>query len=148
MVAAVAVVLVAGPAAASDHTPEDVAAEVAASVMSPFCPGVTLHDCPSAEADEWRRRIAAWARAGAGKAEIVDRLEREFGPGVRATPAGAGGTAAWLVPAAAVAGGIGLAWWLARSWASRPRPEPPEPPSPEERRRVASELARYRSELR
>jgi len=49
LIAAVAtcLILLAAPAAAA---PEDVANDISNEIMSPFCDGVTLHDCPSQEA--------------------------------------------------------------------------------------------------
>lgn len=143
----VLLVALAAPAAASDHTPEDVAAEVSGSVMSPFCPGVTLHDCPSAEADKWRRRIAAWARSGMSKRQIIDRLETQFDPSIRAVPpAGGSGLAAWLLPAVVVVAGIATAVVLARRWSARPAAQDPPPPSPEDRQRLEVELAKFREQ--
>lgn len=136
------------PASASDHTPEDVAAEVSASVMSPFCPGVTLHDCPSDEADRWRRRIADWAREGATKRRIVARLEDEFGANIRAVPpAGGSGLGAWLLPAAAAALGITAALLLARRWSARPAAQDVPEASPEERARLEIELQKFRERV-
>ena len=42
------VLALAGPVSA--QSPEDLANDISQKVMSPFCPGVTLHDCPSQSA--------------------------------------------------------------------------------------------------
>lgn len=128
--------------------PEDVANEVAQEVMSPYCPGVTLHDCPSSKAQDMREEITGWARGGMTKAEIMARLEDEFGPSIRAMPAGGGGVFAWLLPALALLlGGIG-AFFLARRWSNRtPAPAPNSPAaSPEAAARLNAELDRLRAE--
>lgn len=128
--------------------PEDVANAVSQEVMSPYCPGVTLHDCPSSSAQEMREEITEWARAGMTKDEIMRRLEDEFGSSIRAVPRGSGGVFAWLLPALALAGGAGVAALLALRW-SRRRPEPPAPgpaASPEASARLNAELDRLRAE--
>ena len=137
VVAAVIGLLFASPALAG---PEDVASRISNEVMSPFCDGVTLHDCPSAEADELRREIATWARAGMSERAILDRLEREYGV-VRGAPDNA---VAWLLPGVAVLVGAVGVLVLARRWARRP-PGPPPRVSSEERERIDAELGAYRS---
>lgn len=130
--------------------PQDVANDISARIMSPFCPGVTLHDCPSDRASELRAEIASWAANGASEAEIVGRLENEYGGGtIRAVPPDEGaGLLVWLVPFAAAAGGGVLAWWAARRWSAARRDEGPAPTplSPEDRSRVAQELRTLRAE--
>lgn len=128
--------------------PQDVANSVAQEVMSPYCPGVTLHDCPSSSAQEMREEITEWARAGMTKDEIMDRLEDEFGSSIRAVPRGNGGLFAWLLPAAALGGGGAAAFFLARRW-SRRRPDTPASPpsaSPEASARLEAELDRLRAQ--
>lgn len=137
VVAAVIGLLFASPALAG---PEDVAARISKEVMSPFCDGVTLHDCPSAEADELRREIASWARAGMSERAILDRLEREYGA-VRGAPDNA---FAWLLPGVAVLVGAVGVLVLARRWV-RPPGAPPRVSS-EERERIDAELGAYRGE--
>ena len=128
--------------------PQDVANAVAHEVMSPYCPGVTLHDCPSSSAQEMREEIAGWAEDGMTKDEILARLEDEFGSSIRAVPRGSGGVFAWLLPALGLAGGAAAAVLLARRW-SRRRPEPPAAgpaASPEAAARLRAELDRLRAE--
>jgi cytochrome c-type biogenesis protein CcmH/NrfF len=111
---AVALLLLASPAAAG---PEDVANDIASKVMSPFCPGVTLHDCPSAEAQDLRDRIERWARQGLSEDQILDSLEANYGVAIRSTPpAGDGGWVAWALPGTALALGLVLGWLLLRRW--------------------------------
>lgn len=123
LVAVAAVLLLAGPAAAG---PQDVANEVARTIMSPFCPGLTLHDCPSQAALDLRARIAEWAEDGMSKQAILDRLEAEYGPGIHAAPATEGaGLVAWILPAIAVVAGAAAAWVLVRRWSAARGEAPP-----------------------
>lgn len=136
------------PATAS-AAPEDVANDISSEVMSPYCPGVTLHDCASQEAVDLRERIVGWAAAGWSRARILDTLEAEFGPQIRAAPPAEGtGLLAWLLPALAVLGGVAVAWTVARTWSSRGRSggasRPPTRASDEDRMRLDAELARLR----
>jgi cytochrome c-type biogenesis protein CcmH len=143
----VAACTLAAPAAAA--APEDVANAVAQEVMSPYCPGVTLHDCPSSSAQDMRAEIEAWAEGGMTKEQILDRLEAEFGPSIRAVPRAEGsGLLAWLLPGVAVVVGAALAVVLARRWARRPVvPAVPAVPVPAEAgARLNAELDRLRRE--
>jgi cytochrome c-type biogenesis protein CcmH/NrfF len=149
---AVAVAIVASPSAAT-AAPEDVATSISQQIMSPFCPGVTLHDCPSAQADELRGQIAEWAGAGWSRDRIMDRLVAEYGEDVRALPSAEGrGLFAWLLPVLAVGTGGTLAWVLVRRWTNRGGPTAvgavtpnPSPMSPTDRGRLNKELDALRS---
>jgi cytochrome c-type biogenesis protein CcmH len=143
-------VALAFPAAA--QSPEDLANDISRKVMSPFCPGVTLHDCPSQSALDMRDRIEGYARAGMSEAAIMERLEAEYGETIRAEPSSEGaGIVAWILPALGALAGGALALMLVRRWtARRPRQLAEEPPpvasSPAERQRLDAELGRLRSE--
>ncbi len=137
-------------AAPAIAAPDEVASDVADEVMSPFCPGLTLHDCPSDAAMQLRERIARWAEQGETKPEILDRLEAEFGPTIRAVPPGRGsGLLAWLLPALALLAGAASAIYLARRWTrSRRATEPTSEDvmaTPGERERLRRELQRIRN---
>lgn len=141
-------VLTAGPALAA---PEDVANDVSAQIMSPYCPGVTLHDCPSDAAIELRDRIEAMAEQGMGTAEIIAVLEREYGEAIRAVPPASGsGLLAWLFPIVAALAGAALGWMLLRRWVHAPaRPDAYDPDvhvTPSDRRRLDTELKKLRGE--
>lgn len=118
MFGATILVLLIAPVRAA--TPEDVANDISTQVMSPFCAGVTLHDCPSQEAVDLREEIEDWVHAGMTRAQILERLEQDFGAGVRAAPpVGGSGLGAWVVPAMGAIAGATLAAGLVRRWAQR-----------------------------
>ncbi len=78
-------------------------------LMSPFCPGRTLADCPSPSALAVREEIREKVEAGVAIEAIRRELEERFGSAVRATPRGPLG---WLIPTGVLmlgAGGLGFA---------------------------------------
>lgn len=106
--------LSASPALAA---PEDVATRISNEIMSPFCPGVTLHDCPSRQADELRERIEGWAAQGWDDERIMAELLDQYGEGIRATPPSEGGGILWwILPGIVAILGALLAGRLARRW--------------------------------
>ena len=147
---ALVVLVLASPAVA--QSPEDLANDISHKVMSPFCPGVTLHDCPSQSALDMRDRIEGYARAGMSEAAIMERLETEYGDAIRAEPSSEGaGIVAWILPALAALAGGALALMLVRRWTSRRPPQPDAEParvetSAAERQRLDAELGRLRGE--
>lgn len=146
MVVVVSTLLVCAPALAAG--PEQAATDLSNEIMSPFCPGVTLHECPSAEALRLRDRIESWFRDGMSRETIMERLESEYGTGIRATPPpSAIGLTAWLVIAAATAAAIATGAILIRRWSGRAEPAATTPLAPTERSRVDEELARLRPQL-
>lgn len=147
--ALVIIVLVAAPGTAgAARDPQDVANDVAAQVMSPYCPGVTLQDCTSGKANELRDRIVGWAEDGMSEHLILARLEDEFGPSIRAAPPSEGaGIVAWILPSLALILGAAGALFALRRWRSRVPPgQRVVTISSEDRRRIDDELRRFRSE--
>ncbi len=140
-IAFIAVIAWAIPAHAA---PQDVATEIAGEIMSPYCDGVTLHDCPSPAAAELRNQIERWAQQGWTKPRIIAELENRFGERIHAAPRSSEGVAAWALPvAAALVGLVGLAILVAR-WT--PRTENVAPVDPVDHARVERELAALRKE--
>ncbi len=143
--------VLASPAAAAPlgAGPEDVANRMSGEIMSPFCPGVTLHECPSQEATDLRDRIEGWAAAGWSEERIMNELVAQYGDGIRAVPpSDGGGIVAWLLPGVVAVGGALFAGTLARRWTrQRERDRAGEDLearrsiTPEQRRRLAGELA-------
>jgi cytochrome c-type biogenesis protein CcmH len=144
-VAAIALVVASG----ARPPPAEVARDVSSNVMSPFCPGLTLHDCPSDAAVALRGRIEGWARAGMSEDRIMERLQSEYGSEIRAAPEGRGaGMLAWLLPGVALLAGSAVAWTAARRWArnrASDSTETAERLSESERMRLDAELAALRA---
>ncbi len=79
---------------------------LAGDLMSPFCPGRTLADCPSPNAGAWREEIRGWVEDGVPEAEIRRRLEarmpdRDLSPLPR-------GLLGWAVPLLILLAGLGI----------------------------------------
>ena len=125
---------------------DDVANSVSRQVMSPFCDGLTLHDCPSDAAADLRAEIATWANAGMSEEEIIDRLVDEFGEArILATPPRSGsGLFAWLLPIAGLIAAATLGVILARRWSKASAPAPAAPVDPVAKARLDTELAELR----
>jgi len=113
--------------------------------MCPICGTVLeLSEAPQAERERAfiRRRIDQ----GQSKEEIKDALVAEYGPEVLATPEGSGfDLAAWLIPGLGIGLVLAAAGYFAyarRRAGGGPGPDA-EPLTPEETRRLDSDLARY-----
>ncbi|HEY7874065.1 MAG TPA: cytochrome c-type biogenesis protein CcmH [Actinomycetota bacterium] len=147
-ITAAAVLFACAALAGTAHaSPEDVANSIAAEIMSPFCPGVTLENCPSDRAVELRARIESWAADGWDEERILTELEGLYGQSIRALPRPSGsGLGAWAVPIVALVAGIGVAAYLARRW-TRGRPEAVAVADipPETRTRIDEELDALRA---
>ena len=97
-------------------------------VMSPFCPGLILTNCPTLQADSLRKAIRTRIASGATRAEVLAELERVYGDAVRSAPDRSGfGLTAWVVPGAAVLGALLLLVIFLRR--SRRAPPPPSEPT-------------------
>ena len=109
-------------------TQEDVALRahrLARDVMSPFCPGRTLADCPSPDAGAVREQIRAQLAAGVDEETLRRQLDATYGDavvGVPRTPLG------WAIPAAGLLAGIALLAVILRRLSTSPTsPTTPEP---------------------
>jgi cytochrome c-type biogenesis protein CcmH/NrfF len=142
-----AVVLLVAPIATAAG-PQDIANSISEQVMSPFCPGVTLHDCPSDNAIQLRSQIAAWAARGWSAQRIMAKLVAEYGPDIRAVPSDRGAfRLVWLLPAIALVLGTATAGVLAWRWTrQRVDPAPRAELAPHDRQRLEEELALIRNE--
>jgi cytochrome c-type biogenesis protein CcmH/NrfF len=110
--------------------------ELSRELMSPYCPGRTLADCPSPDAGTVREEIRAALRAGEPLASIRARIEARFGAavvGVPTTPIG------WLIPILFLAAGAIVLVLVLRRALARPPLHP----------RVSTDVAaRLQRELR
>jgi len=85
---------------------------LAADLMSPYCPGRTLSDCPSPDAAAVRQEIRARLDAGQSEDEIRAALEARFGDALSGLPSALVG---WLGPIAILScGALALALALRR----------------------------------
>jgi len=98
------------------------ALRIYSSLMSPFCPGLTVAACPSPGAEQMREEVRRRLGAGEGEPAIVAALVATYGAEILgAPPAKRWGLALWIPPALALLlGGGALALWLRR------RASPPE----------------------
>ena len=124
-------------------------------IMSPYCRGLTLIDCPSSEAAELREWIAAQERAGRPRRDVEAELLLRFGEKIRQAPPPRGfGLLAYLIPGALLAlGAVAVCALLGplvgRRRLSRPDPSRhPDPrgggTDPELERRIDEELSASR----
>ena len=145
---AVAALLLLTATSAPAQEPEGWAYDLAHQIMSPYCPGRTLAECPSPQADTLRMWLIVQEAAGRDREEVEAELIERFGDAMLAAPRPEGfGLAAYLVPVLVfVAGGVLVGVVLRRFTHVRPLPAagvaPSEPLDPELERQVDEELAR------
>lgn len=91
----VAVLLTASPAKAQDTREQ----ELSSALMSPFCPGLLLVNCPSPNARTLRVEIAGRFARGESRGQIEDDLIDRYGASILGSPRPVGlGLLAWLLP--------------------------------------------------
>ena len=114
VVGAALLAVAAGPAMGQEQQQIDKAAnEIYNTVMSPFCPGQLLANCPSAQAADLRESVKEQLAAGVTKDEVLEGLYAVWGEEILGAPRGA---VAWIVPIGVLAlGALLLIFWLARS---------------------------------
>lgn len=101
--AALAIFMLAFAAAPAAGESSGWSAELAKQVMSPFCPGLALSECPSPQAEQLRLWISAQEQAGMSRAETEQRLYEVWGDQLRHSPRAQGiGILAYAVPGAAI----------------------------------------------
>jgi cytochrome c-type biogenesis protein CcmH len=118
--------------------------EVAGRMMSPFCPGLTLEECPSDQASRLRAEIDQMVRRGETNEEIDDWIVDNFGEVALARP---GGAAAWVAPPVVMLAGLGavLVFLRGRNQAGKPKPAGPGPDlSTEEERLFEKDFENFR----
>jgi cytochrome c-type biogenesis protein CcmH/NrfF len=100
--------------AAGEVHPE--AAALIDQIMSPFCPGLILTNCPSLSADSLRRAIRERFAAGASREQVMKELTATYGEAIRSAPDRSGfGLIAWVVPGGLVlVGGLLLTAFIRR----------------------------------
>lgn len=99
----------ASSAPAHEKAPEGWAYDLANELMSPFCPGRTLAECPSPQAADLRMWLVTQEAAGASREEVESILYQRFGDRIRSVPKPEGwGLTAYAVPLFAFLAGGGL----------------------------------------
>lgn len=104
------------PASPPHRTADEEASALFDRVMSPFCPGLRLADCPSTGAAELRAAIRARLAAGEPAAAVETQLYAAFGDRIRSEPPARGiGLLAWIVLGLTFVAGAALyVRWLAQ----------------------------------
>jgi cytochrome c-type biogenesis protein CcmH/NrfF len=125
MAAVVALLLMLGAGSAAGQAVSDpeVARQahgISSDVMSPYCPGRTLADCPSPNAAALREEVRELLTAGVPEAEVRARLEARFGDDIVGVPRSVWG---WILPALALMLG---AWALIMALRSLSQRSPSE----------------------
>lgn len=81
--------------------------EISSQVLSPFCPGRTLNDCPSSAASELKQKISGMLSAGKTREQVLNEMFATYGEEMRAAPKKEGfGLLAWLIPPAFLLAGL------------------------------------------
>jgi cytochrome c-type biogenesis protein CcmH/NrfF len=124
--------------AANDAPSTRWAYDLANDLMSPFCPGRSLADCPSPDAASLRMWIVVQAAGGRTRADVEKELYARYGEVIRAKPKVEGfGAGAYLIPIGVfVAGGGLVGWFLHRATRRAPPEEPVRGLDPEVERKI------------
>ena len=134
--------LLLGSVAAAE--PEGWAYELSGELMSPFCPGRTVSECPSPQAESLRMWLIVQDAAGRDRAEVEAELYERYGDVILAAPRVEGfGITAYLIPVLAFLGGGALLALFLRRQTHEPGPVVVAgPPDAELERLVDEELRR------
>jgi cytochrome c-type biogenesis protein CcmH len=91
--------------------------DLAADLMSPACPGRTLLNCTSGQAEQWREIIRQKLAQGETKEQILQYFIEMRGEEILAAPPKRGFTlTVWLFPLLVIVNGAGLIILLTRRW--------------------------------
>jgi cytochrome c-type biogenesis protein CcmH/NrfF len=115
-------------------------------VMSPFCPGRALSDCPSSKAHDLKFEMRKKLESGTPPEVILEEVFAKYGDQYRAVPGFSGfALLAWLAPLAFLVGGLLLALRLAssrRASATSSQPQAHPEISESVQREIEEELSR------
>ena len=97
------------------------------TVMSPYCPGRTISNCPSPQADELRAVIKEKLASGQTADDVKEELYATFGDDLRTVPRARGfALLAWVVPGIGfLIGGWAIAVWMGRTRTQRTQTSEP-----------------------
>lgn len=113
------------------------------SILSPFCPGLMLEQCPSGEAGALRDSIQGLAMEGWSSNDIVEWMLANHGDEYRAIPPRTGAALwAWVMPPLAILLGIGVVFAVLRHMRGplTRRTQDGRDPTPEEEARLRAAL--------
>ncbi len=136
------------PPAARGAETEGWAYGLANELMSPYCPGRTLAECPSQQAQTLRMWLITQEAAGRSQDEVMADLLERFGDEILAAPRPEGfGLAAYVIPVVLfLLGGLLVVVFIRRQTLRPPDAEAPDgvegPLDPELERLVDEDLAR------
>ena len=98
---------------------------LARELMSPFCPGRALSDCPSPDAATLRAWILVQAAAGRSREDVEAELLERYGEQLLAAPRARGfGLTAYALPVGAFVGGGAVVALFLRRQTRRDRADP------------------------
>lgn len=141
---AIALCAVALPAAAADA--DSWHYDMWNSMMSPYCPGRSLLDCPSGQATELREWIAEQEKLGRRREDVEAQLYEQFGDVILQAPKASGfGLAAYVTPVIGIAVGALVLVIFLRRQAARTQAAPAPVATvvdPELDRRIDEEMSR------
>ncbi len=124
--------------------PEGWAYKLHHDLMSPFCPGRTIADCSSPQAESLRMWLIVQEASGRSREDVEAELFERYGDVLRPAPRATGfGLVAYVFPAIAfLAGGVVVAVFLRRQTRAAATREPSsQPTDPELERTIDQELA-------
>lgn len=116
-------------------------------LMSPYCPGRPLADCPSPQAQTLRMWLIVQESAGRSRDEVEAEMVARYGESILGAPKAQGfGLTAYVLPALAFLAGGGIWFGFLRRQtraapASSPPPGPAAPLDPDLERLVDERLA-------
>jgi cytochrome c-type biogenesis protein CcmH len=94
--------------------------DVAGDLMSPACPGRTLLNCTSSQAEQWRELIRQKLARGESKKQIIQYFVDIEGESILAAPPKQGfALTVWLFPAFVILNGAVMILLLTRRWTQR-----------------------------
>lgn len=112
-------------AAPGEPAAESFGHALAREIMSPFCPGRALSDCPSPQAQTLRAWILVQAAAGRSREEVEGELLARYGEQILAAPRARGfGLTAYAIPIGVFLAGGAVVWLFLRRQTRQARAEP------------------------
>jgi cytochrome c-type biogenesis protein CcmH len=118
------------PAFAQQPVTDDEVNAVARDVYCPVCENVPLDVCPTKACADWREEIRLLLMDGKSEAEIKQYFVDRFGDRVLGAPPARGlNWLVYLIPPAAILGGVLLLYTVFRTWRKAAQPAHAAPPS-------------------